>query len=92
MLVVPLAGNHTERVVTDGAEVGNHVVAAVDVRQCRVKRYIEQGQLVVVAKQTLQEGLVCQSKLGKIVVGAVYEEHLRAVGDGERSQIVVGAN
>lgn len=91
-LVVPLAGNHTETVASDGAEVGDRVETAVDVGECLVKRYIERGQLVVVAKQTLQEGLVGKIECRKIVVGAVDILQVRATLNRKGGEVIVGAN
>ena len=38
-----------------GAEVGDHVVAAVDVGQSLVEADVKHGELVVVAEQALEE-------------------------------------
>ena len=66
--VVPLAGDHAEVGASLGAEVGNHVRAAVDVGKSLVEAYIKHGELVVVAENTLEESLVGEAKLGKVVV------------------------
>ena len=90
-LVVPLAGDHSQRVVAHCAEVVDHVVSAVDVDKSLVEGNVEHGQLVVVAEHALQERLVAEGQLGEVVVGAVDEEQLRAVVNGQRRQVVVGA-
>ncbi len=53
--VIPLTCHHPEIRATNRAEIGNLIVAAVDVNQCIVKRHIHSVQLIVVANQTLQE-------------------------------------
>lgn len=58
--VVPLAGNHPEVGAGDCSEVGNHVVAAVDVGKSLIEADVEHGELVVVAEESLQEGLISQ--------------------------------
>ena len=91
ILVIPLAGNHPKIRAGNGSHVGNHVVATVDIGKSLVEGYIEHLKLVVVAKETLQECLVAEGQLSKVVVGAVHEDKLRAVRYFEGSKIVIGA-
>ena len=72
-----------------GAEVGNHVIAAVDVGQSLVEAYVKHCELVVVAEEALEESLVRQRESGKVVVRAVDEDQVRAVVDGEGGKVVV---
>lgn len=91
ILGIPLAGELLEVVVTDGAEVGDRVVAAVYVGQSLAERKVESRKLVVVAEYALEERLVAKVKVRKVVVRAVYELDIRAVLDRERGQVIVGA-
>ena len=70
---VPLASYHSQVLTSDGAEVGNHVVTAVDISKSGVKRNVKGVDLVIVAEQTLEECLVGEVEACKIVVRAVNE-------------------
>ncbi len=91
-LVVPLAGHHAQIVTSDGTEVSDLVVTAVDVGKSLVKRYIEHLELIVVADESLQESLVGESELGKVVVAAVNILEIVAAFHAQGGQIIVGAN
>lgn len=77
--VVPLAGHHLEVGASLGNQIGNLVVAAVDVGESLVEGYVEFGELVVAADEALEECLVAQVKSGEVVVGAVDKLNLLAV-------------
>lgn len=68
---VPLASDHAQVRASHSTHIGDVVVTAVDVDESLVKRDIECVELVVVAKQTLQECLVREVKSGEVVVKAV---------------------
>lgn len=74
---------------TDGAEVGEEVVAAVYVGKSLVETNVDHVELVVVADQTLEEVLVAQVKTGEVVVGAVYVSKVGAILHAESGEIVV---
>ena len=57
LLVVPLASHHAKVGASFCAEVNNLVVTAVNIYQSLVERNIKSCELVVVAKQTLEEVL-----------------------------------
>ena len=79
ILGIPLAGKLLEVVVTDCAKVGDSVVAAVYVGQSLAERQVKSRKLVVVAKNTLKEGLVAKIQVRKVVVRAVYELNVRTI-------------
>ena len=91
-LVVPLASYHVQVGATDGAEVSDVVVTAVDVGKSLVKRYVKHCQLVVVANQTLQEGQIAEGQACQVVVRAIDVLQVGAVVKSEACQVVVGAN
>ena len=92
ILGIPLAGKLLEVVVTDCAKVGDSVVAAVYVGQSLAERQVKSRKLVVVAKNTLKEGLVAKIQVRKVVVRAVYELNVRTILYREGGQVIVGAN
>lgn len=92
ILVVPLAGNHSQVRAGNCTHVGDGVEATVYIGKGLVERYVEHGELVVVAKEALQEGLTAECELGKVVVRAVNEYDVGAVRHFEGSKIVVGAD
>ena len=90
-LVVPLAGYHSQVRASYRTEVYDLVVAAVDVREGLVERYVKHCQLVVVAEKSLEESLVREIQLSEVVVRAVYENQVRAVAYIKSCEVVVGA-
>ena len=49
-------------------------------------------ELIVVAEQTLEEGLIRQGEVGQVVVRAVDKGEVVAAFDAEGGEVVVGAN
>ena len=78
ILVVPLASNHSQVGAGNGPHICNHVVAAVDVAEILVERYIKHCQLVVVAEKTLQESKIAECEAAEVVILAVDEYHVGA--------------
>ena len=74
------------------AEIGDHVIAAVDIGKCLIKRYVEHCKFVVAADKTLEESLIAESKSCEVIVRAIHKLELRAIGDIESSQIIVRAD
>lgn len=88
--VVPLTCNHSQVGASDSTEVYDLVIAAIDVDKSLIKRNVERRNLIVVAKQTLQEGLIREIETRQIVIGTVDKEQVRTVADIQSGQIIVG--
>lgn len=91
LLIIPLASNHSQIIVTHCAEVGNHVVTAVDVSERGVERYIKNVELVVVAEKTLEESLIGKSEGCQVIVGAIHKCQIGATLNAKSGQVIVGA-
>lgn len=82
--VRPFAYNLAELGVARRAEVGEvYVVAYVEVGQHRVEAYVESLQLVVADVQSLEECLVAEVNISKVIPFKVYECEVRHVCYGE---------
>lgn len=90
--IIPLAGNHSKVRTGYRSHIGNCVVATVDIGESLIERHVEHRKFVVIAEKTLQKCLIAESELAKVVIRAIYENKIRAIGNLKRCKIIIGAN